>query len=283
MKKHDTKGRSRKAPTTTKAASATHARQKPGVMRVVQQGKAPAQKESTAARRMEAKKASEQLVAAAVEHIRNVVERKLAGGTEEIGSYVLDRFFGGDANAYASKDSTKAASLRSLTRRCGTRELPLSKTALASAIGVVVVARRLPRDSAFAKLPASYRAELLPLRDAKKIEEAAADVLNDSTMSARTVRAFVRKTLAKPAKEARPALAKAIDRVTSALAGADASALLYQRGDVEALDVAAHAALSAKVERAVALIADVRALLVPTRRPDVGTVNAARQGGEARA
>jgi len=95
-------------------------------------------------------------------------------GAQEVGEYVLDTFFRGDPDLAKSKNPRKDASFRALAEKCGTPELPVSKTWLNSAVGVALMIRQLPETArAFRELPPSYQETLLPLGDPTKVEKVA--------------------------------------------------------------------------------------------------------------
>jgi hypothetical protein len=103
--------------------------------------------------------------------IRVKVAATLRHGAEDVGEYVLDSFFSGDPELAKSRNPRKNASFRALADKCGTPELPVSKTWLNNAVGIAVMLRRLPEDgSAFRTLPWSYQETLLPLRDPRRVE-----------------------------------------------------------------------------------------------------------------
>jgi len=102
------------------------------------------------------------------------VAATLRRGAQDVGEYVLDTFFSGDPDLAKSKNPQKNASFRALAEKCGTPELPVSKTWLNNAVGVAVILRRLPEDAqAFKELPPSYQETLLPLSDPTKVEKVA--------------------------------------------------------------------------------------------------------------
>jgi hypothetical protein len=124
----------------------------------------------------------------------------LRRGAEEVGEYVLDRFFGADPMLSKSKNPYKNASLRALAQKCGTPELPISRTWLTNAVGVAVMIRRLPETArAFKELPPSYQESLLPLRDPNKVEKAANEVAARE-LSYRELRRFVAEERARVPK-----------------------------------------------------------------------------------
>jgi len=132
----------------------------------------------------------EQLVEDAVRHIRMVVASTVYKGAVDVGEFVLDRFFGGDVERVTSRSPRKSASFRSLAERCGTQELPISKSWLHSAVGVALVRRALPEGAAFRLLPPSHQAILLAAREPSEIEKLAQRAL-EGKLSARELRRTV--------------------------------------------------------------------------------------------
>ncbi len=84
-----------------------------------------------------------QLIDEAVTWIRGRIAVTLSRGAQEVGDYVLDKFFNGDPVLAMSKNPHKNASFRALAERCGTQELPVAKTWLNNAVGVAVGHRRI--------------------------------------------------------------------------------------------------------------------------------------------
>lgn len=114
------------------------------------------------------------LVAEAVAWIRSKVAETLKLGAIEVGEYVLVNFFQNNPDLVRSRDPYKAASFRALSSKCGTPELPISKTWLNNAVGVALITRLLPQDAhAFRSLPPSYQEALLPLTDPSAVESLA--------------------------------------------------------------------------------------------------------------
>lgn len=133
--------------------------------------------------------------------IRDEVGRTDAA-LERIGERLLSDFWGGDLTLYEARGPRKHAGLRALAKRADTAVLPISKTALSNAIGIAVVVRTLPADSAFRTLPSSHKVELLPLRDPALIERVARDCAADPAFTVRELRAAVREM--KPNGRGRP-------------------------------------------------------------------------------
>src|SRR4030067_488422 len=80
----------------------------------------------------------------AVRHINKVLAETVYRGAVEVGEYVFERFFGGDAELVRSKNPRKPASFRLLAARCGTPELPISSTWLYNAVGIAMTRRPPP-------------------------------------------------------------------------------------------------------------------------------------------
>ena len=129
-------------------------------------------------------------------------------GAREVGEYILDRFFRNDPALAKSRSPHKNASFRLLAEKCGTPELPISKTWLNNAVGVALMTRQLPATAtAFKELPPSYQETLLPLRDPTKVEKLAKLALSRE-LSFRELRQSVaeeRSKLPKARSKGRPA------------------------------------------------------------------------------
>ena len=122
---------------------------------------------------------------ARVERAASWIHKKLIEtvdrGSREIGEYVLKEFFKGDPEFASSRDPYKNASFRDLADKCGTPEIPVSKSWLNNAVAVAIMIQQLPQGAtAYKQLPLSQQIALLPLRDPTKVEriakEAAANV-----------------------------------------------------------------------------------------------------------
>lgn len=82
--------------------------------------------------------------------------------TLEIGRLILDRFFAGDASLLRGKGRRKAQSIRRLAELPG---CPLGKSALAEAVGIYVLSRRLHELGAVQHIKPSHLAAVLALPD----------------------------------------------------------------------------------------------------------------------
>lgn len=130
-------------------------------------------------------------VDAACAFIRDELQRA-SGSLERIGSHLIDALWGGDVATVPVHGPRKHPALRAIVGRADTVALPISKTALSNAIGLAVVARKLPPDSAFRRLSPSHQVELLPLRDVEVIERVARECAADPALTVRELRAAVR-------------------------------------------------------------------------------------------
>ena len=72
-----------------------------------------------------AEKVDRELVDRAATHIREVLEKTVTRGTEEVGRYLLRTFYDDDPQLYFSANPNKHASLRLLLDRCESLELPV--------------------------------------------------------------------------------------------------------------------------------------------------------------
>jgi hypothetical protein len=119
---------------------------------------------------------------ARVERAASWIHKKLIEtvdrGARDIGEYVLKEFFKGDPEFASSRDPYKNASFRDLADKCGTPEIPVSKSWLHNAVAVAIMIRQLPQGAtAFKQLALSHQAELLPLRDPAKVEKVAKEAV----------------------------------------------------------------------------------------------------------
>ena len=99
----------------------------------------------------------------AVGTIRTLYATKGMDLVIEIGTYVLDTFFGGDAGAFHERGG-EHATFRSLAHH---EDMPVSFSWIYKAVAVVDQLRLLPEATRQA-LPFSHHVALLPIRDAKK-------------------------------------------------------------------------------------------------------------------
>jgi hypothetical protein len=141
------------------------------------------------------------LVDEAAKWISAKVATTLKLGAEEVGEYVLDTFFRSEPDLARSRNPHKNASFRALAERCGTPELPISKTWLNNAVGVALMIRQLPEAArSFRELPPSYQETLLPLGDPTKIEKVAKHAATRG-LSYRALRQVVIEERAKTPKD----------------------------------------------------------------------------------
>ena len=163
----------------------------------------------------------EKLVEEAARYIQKTLRETVARGMVEVGGYVFEKFFEGKVEKVASKDPTKNASLSELAKRCGTREMPISKTWLYNALWVAVATKELGPKSPFCQLPPSHQATLLPLRNKDGFEkvEKLAEKAVEKDLSVGKVRELVSKEVARQPKgeskvgrPPKPLIVKTLDR-----------------------------------------------------------------------
>lgn len=168
----------------------------------------------------------EKLVAEAAEFIRKSFEEAYRGSLVTVGEYVLKNFFGGDAKLARSQDPNKNASFRALTEKCGTAQLPISKTWLNNAVGLVLMTKELPEEAkSFRQLPHTHQVVLLPLKDPAKVEKLAEKAV-EKELTVRELKAEVATERvavaaagegAKRGRPALPTLLKSIEQAQKAL------------------------------------------------------------------
>lgn len=135
--------------------------------------------------------------------IRMKVAATLRQGAQDVGDYILTNFFGGDPDLARSKNPYKVASFRALAEKCGTPELPVSKTWLNNAVGIAVINLRLPESAfAFRALPPSFQEALLPIRHPEKVESIARQV-EKQALTCRQLRQLVAREKPKSAQRPR--------------------------------------------------------------------------------
>lgn len=201
----------------------------------------------------EASSVDKALVDAASAWISAKVAATLKAGAIEVGEYLLATFFGGDPARARSRNPQKAASFRALAERCGTAELPVSRTWLNNAVGIALMSRNLPAGGAFRELPVSYQEVLLPLRDSPRIESLATEV-SARRLSYREFRALVLEERSKSQKRTggRRATARRLARRlerASELVGPEPRVSGVRGLEVEALDEADKKRLLLAAER----------------------------------
>lgn len=172
----------------------------------------------------EAEKAEEQeevvdekLIEDSVVWIRETIAKTLYKGAMEVGGYIFDKFFDGDVEKVRQRDPKKNASFSKLVERCGTQDLPISKTWLYNAVSIVIIDRQLPKSAvAYRQLPFSHQEALVRLRDPEKVEKIA-EVAYKQGLSVRDLREVVSEEIAKEEKDPRgrkpkPVIIKTLSR-----------------------------------------------------------------------
>ncbi|MBI4932497.1 MAG: hypothetical protein HY828_01385 [Actinobacteria bacterium] len=187
-----------------------------------------------------AEKEDKGLVEEAAEHITKILAETTYRGATEIGEYVLKHFFNDDAELAQSRDPYKNASYRSLTEKCETQQLPISRTTLYNAVAVVVRQRTLPDAKAYKQLPQSHQVTLLPVKEPAKVETLAEKAM-EKKLSVRQLKAEVKKVIAK-AREDEPRGRKPLPVIVKTLNGSvklftlDGSRRSFTKTMVEELD-----------------------------------------------
>ncbi len=181
------------------------------------------------------------LVAEAATWITAKVAATLKNGAQEVGEYLLEKFFANDQGLAKAKNPHKSASFRALAEKCGTPALPISKTWLNNAVNVALIIRRLPEHSAvFKALPSSYQEALLPLGDPVKVERLAKHAMARE-LSFRELRQAVfeeRAKLPKGESRGRPRMPMVVTTLASSLKlfTFPGGKRLFTKADVEELD-----------------------------------------------
>lgn len=185
-----------------------------------------------------AEKADQALVDRVALQIRTILKDTVVRGTEEVGQFLLREFFNNDPNLYASASHSKHASLRMLEDRCDTLDLPVRRSFLGNALRVAVLARRLPAESAFHRLPSSHRVELLRVRDLDKLESLA-QAAYEKRLSVQKIRAAARKekdrNKSNRGRKPIPAIVKLIKASVENLRDDATGRLRFRRAEVDAL------------------------------------------------
>lgn len=186
-----------------------------------------------------AERADEALVDRAVVHIRSVVEKTVARGLDDVGTYLLREFYDDDPELYRSSSPAKHASLALLLDRCESLELPVHRTFLANALRVVSVQRQLPRSASFRQLPPSHRVELVRVGEPEKIEQLASQAVEEK-LSVQKLRTLVQREQDKAKEPGRgrkrsPEVLKAIEACLRLLRDEDTGRLLFHKRDISKL------------------------------------------------
>ena len=184
----------------------------------------------------------EELVQKAVDDIKAILSDTVAKGFNAVGEYVLKTFFHNDIEKVRSRDSNKASSFRALAGRCGSPDLPLSKSTLHAAVSVAAMRRELPQGAAFRQLPPSHQTALLPLREQPDAAEKLAQKALTRSLPVRALREDVGLAVAKARKDGPPrgrpplpVVVKTLDR-TAKLFELDAGRRSFTKIMVEELD-----------------------------------------------
>ncbi len=162
--------------------------------------------------------ADERLVSEAAKHIKATLEATLTRGLIDVGTYLFEKFFDGDEERVRSHNPLKNASLNLLAEKCGTPDLPVSRSWLSSAVNVAVMCKALPGSSgqSYRQLPSSHQTALLPLREPKLVEEMAERAVKNE-MPVRKLRELVQKKVVSKREDRRgrpskSVILKALDR-----------------------------------------------------------------------
>jgi hypothetical protein len=177
------------------------------------------------------------LVDDACAHITGILQKTLFKGIAEVGSFILDRFFGGEVSAANSRNPMKDASYRALTARCETAELPVSRAWLNNAVNVAI--RDTEWDGAWNRLNPTQKVKLLPVHDPKKAAVLAEKAVKHN-LSSRDLQRLVAEELAKEPKSGRgrppknPIL-KALDHATRTFT-LDGTKRSFRKADISDLN-----------------------------------------------
>ncbi len=135
------------------------------------------------------------LVASTKEELRALITTTVDKGIDDAGDLLLKRFFGDDHKRYGGKNP-ESPSLHLLLKKCGKRDLHVSRTFIGNALRLAVFGRAVKKGSAFPKLAPSHRIELLCLGDPTDTEvvdavEALAEEAFENDYSVRQLRQVV--------------------------------------------------------------------------------------------
>jgi hypothetical protein len=156
------------------------------------------------------------LVEETVEFISKTLADTVYKGAVTVGEYVLKHFFNNDVKLAQSRDPYKNVSFRSLADKCGTSQLPISKSWLHNAVSVVVMQRSLPDAKAYKQLPPSHQVTLLPLKEPARVEKLAEKALSKE-LSVKDLKAEVVKERAKIVQEGEPRGRPPLPRIVKTL------------------------------------------------------------------
>ena len=155
----------------------------------------------------------EALVARAAADISRIYEVNGLRTYLEVGRYILDTFFGGDARAFEERAGGHL-SYRELAKQ---PDMPFGHDMLSKSVRVVDLVGRLPPEAA-SRLTMTHHIRLLSVRDTERRLELARQAA-DEQWTTRELEAKVRKEV-KPAGSGRPrkpAVVKALTRISKAL------------------------------------------------------------------
>lgn len=187
-----------------------------------------------------AQKLDRALVDRAASRIRELVNKTVARGLDEVGTFLLKEFFDDDPEVFFASGPNKHASLLKLIDRCDSLELPVSRTFLMNALRVAVTTRALPKASVFNRLPPSHRVELLRVREPEKLERLAARAM-EGKLSVQKLRSLVQRTATRSkdapgrGRVANPGVIKAVEGCLRLLRNERSGRLLFQRSDIQDL------------------------------------------------
>lgn len=179
----------------------------------------------------------ERLVTQAVEDLKGILRKTLTRGIEEVGSYLLNKFYGGDARAYLSTSPSKHASLSLLLQRCESLELPISRTALSNALRVAAYSRQLPKSASFHQLPPSHRVELVRVADPQRVEAMATKAVTED-LTVASLRKLVREDQpkSKTGRPRTPTPLRVLDACLRQLTNKQTQRLVLSKAEVSGLD-----------------------------------------------
>ena len=211
-----------------------------------------------------AEHADDVLVRRAAKDIQGILARTVQRGLEEVGSYVLEHFYGGAIELYRSTSPTKHASLALLIDRCDSLDFPVSKTLLSNAVRVAVTAKGLPAAAKFRALPMSHQVELSRISDPEKVEQLAERAVRQE-MPVAKLRTLVTRNVsgtgAKRGRKPTPDVVRAVAKAAALLKAEATWRLGFKKEDVDALGEEQLAELRESLGRLADLAAKLEKLL----------------------
>jgi hypothetical protein len=127
-----------------------------------------------------------QVVESVLAELRDIERRTGMDRTLAIGALILNRFYGGDPEAWRDRRRNKNHSIRRLAER---GDCPLSKSALNEAVGIYVAVAALPRVRTFGHITSSHVASVLTLPATERLQ--ALERADQERWSVRTLRRWV--------------------------------------------------------------------------------------------